>query len=102
MKRLITLAAVAVGLSISGTAQAAEQTVKLAVANMYCDACPLTVQKSLSAVSGVSKVAVSFKDKTAVVTFDDVKTNVAALTAATTNAGYPSKVAAAPADTKTQ
>ena len=102
MKRLVTLAAVAVGLSISGAAMAAEQTVKLAVANMYCDACPLIVQKSLSAVSGVSKVAVSFKDKTAVVTFDDVKTNVAALTAATTNAGYPSTVAATPADTKTQ
>ena len=102
MKRFITLTIVAVGLSISGAAMAAEQTVKLAVANMYCDACPLTVQKSLSAVSGVSKVAVSFKDKTAVVTFDDVKTNVAALTAATTNAGYPSKVAAASADTKTQ
>ena len=102
MKRLITLTIVAVGLSISGVAMAAEQTVKLAVANMYCDACPLTVQKSLSAVSGVSKVAVSFKDKTAIVTFDDGKTNVAVLTAATTNAGYPSNVAAAPTDTKTQ
>ena len=39
---------------------------------------------------GVTKVAVSYKDKTAIVTFDDAKTGVNALTTATTNAGYPS------------
>ena len=39
---------------------------------------------------GVAKVAVSFKDKTAVVTYDDSKTDVKGLTSATTNAGYPS------------
>jgi periplasmic mercuric ion binding protein len=33
---------------------------------------------------------VSYKDKSAVVTYDDAKTNVNALTTATTNAGYPS------------
>ena len=38
---------------------------------------------------GVAKVAVSFKDKTAVVTYDDSKTDVKGLTSATTNAGYP-------------
>ena len=38
----------------------------------------------------MTKVAVSYKDKTAIVTFDDAKTGVNALTAATTNAGYPS------------
>ena len=37
-------------------------------------------------------VAVSFKKKTAVVAFDDSKTNVAALTAATANVGFPSRV----------
>jgi len=31
------------------------------------------------------------KDKTATVTYDDSKTGVTALTAATTNAGYPSQ-----------
>jgi mercuric ion binding protein len=35
-------------------------------------------------------VAVSYQDKTAVVTYDDTKTDLKALTAATTNAGYPS------------
>ena len=39
---------------------------------------------------GVTKAVVSYADKTAVVTFDDAKTAVPALTAATTNAGYPS------------
>ena len=37
-------------------------------------------------------VAVSFKKKKATVTFDDSKTNVAALTTATTNVGFPSRV----------
>jgi mercuric ion binding protein len=101
MKRIIALAALNIGLLVSGTAIAAEQTVTLAVANMYCAACPSTVEKSLSAVPGVTKVAVSFEKKSAVVTFDDQKTNVQALLAAPTNAGYPTRLAAA-ATTKTQ
>jgi mercuric ion binding protein len=74
----------------SSAALAAEKTVTLAVKNMYCAACPHTVKASLERVPGVSKVAVSYKDKTAIVTFDDEKTGVSALTTATTNAGYPS------------
>ena len=57
---------------------------------MSCAACPYTVKSSLQSVPGVKAVSVSFPDKTAVVTFDDAKTNVKALTTATTNAGYPS------------
>lgn len=71
-------------------ATAGERTVTLAVQNMYCAVCPTTVRKSLERVAGVIKVVVSYEDKTAVVTFDDSKTDVDALTAATTNAGYPS------------
>jgi mercuric ion binding protein len=41
-------------------------------------------------VAGVKAVTVSFKDKTAVVTYDDTRTDVTALTRATTEAGYPS------------
>jgi len=99
MKRLVTLVAVAAGLLASATAYAAEQTVKLAVGNMYCAGCPYTVEKSLSAVPGVNKVTVSFKEKSAVVTFDDQKTGVQALIAAATNAGYPAKLAVAPTTT---
>ncbi len=69
---------------------AAEQTVTLAVKNMYCAACPHTVRASLEAVSGVAKVTVSYADKTAVVTYDDSRADVKAPKAATTNSGYPS------------
>ena len=68
MKPFITLATMAIGLS--GTAQAAEQTVKLAVTNMTCASCPYIVEKTLSAISGVLNVVVSFPQKSAVVTFD--------------------------------
>jgi len=58
---------------------------------MYCETCPITVKKALSRVPGVSKVAVSFEKKEAVVVYDDVKVGVRALTEATANAGFPSK-----------
>lgn len=90
MMKSFIAATFALGLLASSAALAAEKTVTLAVKNMTCVACPFTVKSSLQAVPGVKKVAVSFEDKSAVVTFDDAKTNVSALTAATTNAGYPS------------
>jgi mercuric ion binding protein len=49
-------------------------------------------QIGLEAVPGVAKAVVSYADKTAVVTFDDTKTAIPALIAATTNAGYPSEL----------
>jgi periplasmic mercuric ion binding protein len=60
------------------------------VQHMYCADCPFIVKKSLEGVPGVAKVTVSYKDKTAMVTYDDSKADVTALTAATTIAGYPS------------
>jgi mercuric ion binding protein len=90
MNKLVISTAFALGMFASSAALAAEKTVTLAVKNMYCAACPHTVKASLEAVPGVTKVAVSYEDKTAIVTFDDAKTGVNALTAATTNAGYPS------------
>jgi mercuric ion binding protein len=90
MNKILTPAAFTLCLFASSAALAAEQTVTLAVKNMDCAACPHTVKASLEAVPGVTRVAVSYKEKTAIVTFDDAKTAVNALTAATTNAGYPS------------
>jgi len=90
MNKLLTSAAFTLCLLASSTALAAERTVTLAVQNMYCAACPHTVKASLEAVPGVSKVTVSYEDKTAIVIYDDSKSDVKALTAATTNAGYPS------------
>jgi periplasmic mercuric ion binding protein len=76
----------------SPTTWAATKTVKLSVSGMTCAACPITVKKALTKVEGVSQVDVSFDQREAVVTFDDVKTTVQKLTEATTNAGYPSSV----------
>lgn len=90
MIKLSSMAAVGLALIASSSAFAAEKTITLAVQNMSCALCPATVKKSLLAVPGVTNVAVSAEDKTAVVTFDDSKTQVDALVKATTNAGYPS------------
>jgi mercuric ion binding protein len=79
-----------VGLLASTAAFAAEKTVTLNVRNMYCATCPHTVKSSLEAVPGVVNAIVSYKDKTAIVTYDDTKADVMSLTSATTNAGYPS------------
>jgi len=88
--KLVSTALLGLSLVVSSAALAGEQTVTLAVQNMYCSACPITVKSALQAVPGVAKVAVSYADKTAVVTFDDGKTGLPALIAATTKAGYPS------------
>ncbi len=101
MKRIISIAALAATLLTTGTAFAAEQNVKLAVANMTCVSCVPIVKGALSAVPGVIKVVVSAQTASAVVTFDDQKATVEALIAAVTNAGYPTKLAAA-ATTATQ
>ena len=89
----IPASAVLAMIALSGAvASAAERTVTLAVENMYCDSCPYIVKQSLAKVPGVEKVVVSFEQKTATVTYDDQKTAPDALTSATTQAGYPSRV----------
>lgn len=90
MKKLLAQAAFAVGIIASPAAMAADKTITLAVNNMDCAACPSIVKRSLEAVPGVAKVAVSYKDKTATVNYDDAKADVNQLTSATTKAGYPS------------
>ena len=90
MSKLLASAALVVSVLASSGAFPAEKTITLAVNNMYCADCPFIVRKSLEAVPGVSKAVVSYKDKTAVVTYDDSRTDVATLTRATTEAGYPS------------
>ncbi len=74
------------------SAIAETKTVTLEVPTMNCVTCPFTVKKALQNVEGVSKAEVTFDTKLAVVTFDNEKTTVKALTEATTNAGYPSTV----------
>ena len=65
------------------------QTITLDVKNMTCSMCPITVRKALEKVNGVTQVKVDLDTRTATVTFDPDKADVAALIKATTNAGYP-------------
>jgi len=90
MNKLLAHAAFAVSIIVSSAAMAADKTITLAVNNMDCAACPFIVKGSLEAVPGVAKVAVSFKNKTATIVYDDAKADVNQLTSATTKAGYPS------------
>ncbi len=90
MKKLMSAAAVA--FLLASPVWAAPKTVTLTVSNMTCATCPITVKKALTKVTGVTKTAIDFNKKEAVVTFDDARTSVAALTKATTDAGYPSTI----------
>ncbi|NGO53600.1 cation transporter [Allomesorhizobium camelthorni] len=69
---------------------AGEKTITLAVENMSCASCPYIVKQSLAGVQGVIHAEVSFENKTAAVTFDDTQTDLAVITAATAEAGFPS------------
>lgn len=71
---------------------AAEKSVTLAVDNMTCAMCPVTVRKALEQVEGVQSAQVDFETKTATVSYDPELAAVSDLTRATTNAGYPSKL----------
>ncbi len=91
-------AAAALAIMLSPFAgQAAEKTVVLNVDNATCELCAPIVKKTLARVSGVKAVemkeASADASAVAMVTFDDAVTNVPALVAATTNAGYPSHLA---------
>jgi mercuric ion binding protein len=88
MIRLFSFTMLRISLIASSSAFAAEKTITQKMKNMFCDACPLIVRKSLAGVPGVSKAAVSYKDKTAVVTYDDAKADVKPLNTATTKEGY--------------
>ncbi len=75
-----------------GSDEAQQETVTLAVEGMTCPVCPITVRTALEKVPGVKNAEVDLDTQTATVVFDPVTTNVGALTAATTNAGFPSSV----------
>jgi mercuric ion binding protein len=75
---------------VAAPAWAATKTATLSVPGMTCAACPVTVRTALSRVAGVEGTRIDFKKREAIVTYDDSRTDVRALTKATRNAGYPS------------
>lgn len=73
----------------ASVAAAAERTITLAVENMTCALCPVTVRTAIEHVAGVKDVQVDFESKTAVVVFEDAKASVAEIAEASRQAGYP-------------
>jgi mercuric ion binding protein len=87
MKRTVVLLCAAL---CGAPAFAATRQVTLTVPTMDCATCPVTIRVALMKVPGVTRANVSYARRDARVTFDDAKTDVAALTKATEAAGYPS------------
>lgn len=87
--------ALASGMAVSANpaqSQAAiSKAATFAVAKMTCGSCPIIVNKAMSAVRGVQSVTIDADRKTATVRFDPKVTNIAAIAAASANAGYPAK-----------
>ena len=81
----------AAGLAASG-GLAAERTVTLEVGKLSCGGCRYIVKKTLAKVPGVSRAKFSLSKDTVVDTFDDAKTDTAALIAATNAIGFPTEV----------
>ena len=100
MNRILSVLGLGAVLVGAGSALAGDKTVALSVPGMYCASCPYIVKQSLAKVDGVGQVSASFETKTAIVTYDDQKTNLAALITATTQAGYPSHEMASASATK--
>jgi len=90
MKKFLAMAALT---ACAAPLWAATQTATLYVPDMNCAACPITVKKALTRVSGVGKIDVNLDRREVKVAFDDAKTSADGLTRATMEAGYPSTVA---------
>ena len=92
MKRILPPAIALAMIIFATVARAEEQTVKLELDNFYCASCAFIIQSTLADIPGVADCKVSYRQKTASVTYDDAKTDVAALTAATADLGFPSRL----------
>ena len=80
------------GAAAAVPAAAAERTVTLAVANMTCALCKITVARAIEAVPGVAAVTVDTARHTATVTYDDARAAAKQVAEAATEAGYPARV----------
>jgi mercuric ion binding protein len=92
--KILPLASLAAILMSANIAAAAERIVTLNVANATCELCSPIVKRALNRVPGMLDVQITEKDEAAIakVRFDDSRADTTALIAATTNAGYPSRV----------
>jgi len=66
----------------------AAKTVELNVEGMSCGHCKASVEKAVSALTGVSEVAVDLAGKSVKVTYNSEKVNAEAVKKAITDQGY--------------
>ena len=57
---------------------------------MSCASCPVTIKAALTKVPGVASIKSDLAKRQTTVVYDDTKTNIAALSKATADAGFPS------------
>lgn len=74
----------------AGPTLAAPQAVTLSIPTMSCASCPVTIKAALSKVPGVASVKSDLGKRQTTVVYEDTKTDVAALSRAAANAGFPS------------
>lgn len=92
MRPLLATALFALSIASVNPSWAEKVNVRLSLPTMNCPSCPIAVKTALKNIDGVSAMAVNYRTQSALVTFDDSKTTVDALIAATTNAGFPATV----------
>ena len=92
MKHGLIVAIALATMAFAHAANAEEQSVMLKIDNFYCASCAYILQITLADITGVADCTVSYGHKTALVTYDDAKTDIATLTGATAELGFPSRV----------
>lgn len=89
---LLLRLAFATCLSVSSAFAGEIRVAVLDLHGLQCYACIQTVKKALQSVPGVHEAVVDMDKKTATVKFDSGKTDAQALSKATAQAGFPSKM----------
>lgn len=93
MKRRVALASLMIALATVGNALAAERSVMLVIDNISCIAYAYEARNTIAAVPGVTGVELSISSGLALVTFDEAKTSLDAIIAASADAGFPARLA---------
>ena len=75
-------------LLLAGTALAKDVTTQIKVTGMTCEACAVSVQKSLEKTKGVKHAEVSSEKGSATVTYDDAQANEQQLRDAINKTGF--------------
>ena len=83
-------ASLILALLVAGPALAITQTAILSVPTMSCASCPVTIKVALTKVPGVASIKSDLAKRQTTVVYDDAKTDAAALSKATADAGFPS------------